>query len=57
MGSQKIRLGASLVQLITVMIYQGPQLIGEINRGLVELLDRDGYESISDAVGTKEKIK
>jgi len=39
------------------MIYQGPQLIGEINRGLVELLDRDGYESISDAVGTKEKIK
>lgn len=48
---KKIRLGASLVQMITGMIYQGPQVVGEINRGLIELLKRDGFKTISDAVG------
>lgn len=47
----KIKRGASLVQLITGMIFEGPQLIGEINRGLVKLLKRDGYRTISEAVG------
>ncbi|MDE1865055.1 MAG: quinone-dependent dihydroorotate dehydrogenase [Candidatus Micrarchaeota archaeon] len=48
----KIKLGANLVELITGMIYQGPQLIGEINYGLAELLERDGYSNIGEAVGT-----
>lgn len=48
---RKIKLGASLVQLITGMIYQGPQLIGKINKGLVKLLTKDGYQNISEAVG------
>lgn len=48
---RKIRLGASLVQLITGMIYQGPQVISEINRGLVQLLKRDGFTNISQAIG------
>ncbi|HAO64427.1 TPA: quinone-dependent dihydroorotate dehydrogenase [Candidatus Taylorbacteria bacterium] len=48
---KKIRLGASLVQLATGMIFEGPQLIGEINRGLVQLLKRDGFKNISEAVG------
>jgi dihydroorotate dehydrogenase len=52
---KKILLGASLVQLITGMIYEGPQLIGEINRGLVKLLERDGYKNISEAVGKDSK--
>jgi dihydroorotate dehydrogenase len=52
---KKIRLGASLIQLITGMIYQGPQLIGEINRGLVKLLKKDGYKNISEAVGVDSK--
>ncbi len=52
---KKIRLGASLVQLITGMIFQGPQLIGEMNRGLVKLLNSDGFNSISDAVGVDNK--
>ena len=47
----KIRAGASLVGLITGMIFEGPQLIGEINHGLVELLERDGYTHISQAIG------
>jgi len=48
---RKIKLGANLVQLITGMVYEGPGLIGEINRGLVELMERDGYKNISEAVG------
>jgi dihydroorotate dehydrogenase len=48
---KKIRLGASLVQMITGMIYEGPQVIGEINRGLVELLKKDGFANISQAIG------
>jgi dihydroorotate dehydrogenase len=48
---RKIRLGASLVQLVTGLIYQGPQLIGQINRDLVSLLQRDGYTNISQAIG------
>ena len=47
----KIRLGASAVELITGMIFEGPSLIGQINRGLVELLDRDGFDNIRQAVG------
>lgn len=47
----KIKLGASLVQMITGMIYQGPQVIGQINRGLVELMEADGYEHISEVIG------
>ncbi|MBI2550949.1 quinone-dependent dihydroorotate dehydrogenase [Candidatus Uhrbacteria bacterium] len=50
---EKIRRGASLIQLITGMIFEGPQLIGEINRGLVGLLRRDGYANISQAIGSK----
>ncbi|HAZ28694.1 MAG TPA: quinone-dependent dihydroorotate dehydrogenase [Candidatus Magasanikbacteria bacterium] len=48
---KKIRLGASLVQMVTGMIFQGPQVIGEINRGLVRCMKRDGFSSLADAVG------
>ncbi|MEK7522550.1 MAG: quinone-dependent dihydroorotate dehydrogenase [Patescibacteria group bacterium] len=47
----KIKLGASLIQLITGMIFQGPQLISQINLELEELLEKDGYKNISQAVG------
>ena len=52
---KKIRLGASLVQLITGMIFEGPQLISQINRGLVKLLKKDGFKNISEAVGIDVK--
>ena len=48
---RKIRAGASLVQLYTGLIYEGPGLARDINRGLLDLLDRDGFETIEDAVG------
>lgn len=47
----KIKAGASLLQLITGMIFEGPQAISEINQGLVALLQKDGYKNISEAVG------
>ena len=47
----KIKSGASLVQLITGMIYEGPQVISEINQGLFRLLKKDGYSNISEAIG------
>lgn len=49
---EKIRLGASLVQVYTGWIYQGPTLVPEINRGLLRLLDRDGFKTIKEAVGS-----
>ena len=52
---KKIRLGANLVQLITGLIYEGPQRIAEINYGLIELLKKDGFSSVSQAVGVDVK--
>ncbi|MBI3632650.1 MAG: quinone-dependent dihydroorotate dehydrogenase [Candidatus Vogelbacteria bacterium] len=49
---KKIRLGASLVELITGLIYQGPQLPAEINFGLLRLLKKDGFKNISEVIGT-----
>jgi len=48
---KKIKLGASLIQLITGMIYMGPQQIGVINEELAELLKKDGHKNISEVVG------
>ncbi|MFB6155603.1 MAG: quinone-dependent dihydroorotate dehydrogenase [Haloferacaceae archaeon] len=47
----KIRAGASLVQLYTAFVYEGPSLVSDINRDLLELLERDGFDSVEDAVG------
>ncbi|MHB9287227.1 quinone-dependent dihydroorotate dehydrogenase [Halobacteriales archaeon Cl-PHB] len=48
---RKIRAGASLVQLYTGLVYEGPAIARDINRGLLELLERDGFDSLEDAVG------
>lgn len=48
----KIRLGASLVQLYTAMVYEGPGVAPQICRGLAELLKRDGFANVTEAVGT-----
>jgi dihydroorotate dehydrogenase (fumarate)/dihydroorotate dehydrogenase len=48
---RRIRLGATLVQVYTALIYRGPGLIKDIKRGLCVLLERDGYSRISDAIG------
>jgi len=48
---QKIRAGASLVQLYTGLVYEGPSIARSINTGLLERLERDGFDHVSDAVG------
>ncbi|QDX40080.1 quinone-dependent dihydroorotate dehydrogenase [Salarchaeum sp. JOR-1] len=48
---KKIRNGASVVQLYTGLVYRGPTIARDINQGLLELLDRDGFDTIEDAVG------
>ncbi len=53
---KKIRLGANLVQLITGMIFEGPQAISEINRRLTLLLTRDGFANVRDAVGVDNLV-
>jgi dihydroorotate dehydrogenase len=51
----KIRAGASLVQLYSALIYAGPRLPLAILEGLAELLQRDGFKHVSEAVGADGK--
>jgi dihydroorotate dehydrogenase len=48
---RKIRLGATLVQLLTALVYEGPGIVASIHRGLDALLARDGFATIAQAVG------
>lgn len=49
---EKIRAGASLIEVWTGLVYEGPALARDINRGLLRLLERDGFGSMAEAVGT-----
>lgn len=49
---RKIKSGASLVALVTGLIFEGPQLPGDISYGLEQLLRADGYDHITQAIGT-----
>jgi dihydroorotate dehydrogenase len=53
----KIRAGASLVQVYTALVYEGPRLVGRINRELAHLLRADGFSSVAEAVGTCKGIR
>lgn len=52
---RKIRNGASLIQIITGLIYNGPLLPAQINFGLGRLLEKDGFGHISEAIGADTK--
>jgi dihydroorotate dehydrogenase len=54
---KKIRLGATLVELITGLIFEGPQLVAQINLELPRLLKRDGFKNISEAIGVDSKLR
>lgn len=49
----RIRAGASLVQLYSAMVYEGPGIARRITGGLEELMRRDGFASIAEAVGSE----
>jgi dihydroorotate dehydrogenase len=50
---ERMRAGASLVQLYTAMVYHGPGVARRIVRGLAERLSREGYANIAEAVGSE----
>jgi len=52
---EKITLGASLVQLITGLIFEGPQLVAQINFELSDILKKEGFKNISEAVGVDNR--
>jgi len=47
----KIRAGASLVQLYSALVFEGPGLVARIKSELAECLTRDGYDNVAEAVG------
>ncbi len=50
---ERIKAGASLIQLYTGLVYQGPGLIRDIKEGLVRLLEEEGHSSIKKVVGSE----
>jgi len=48
---EKIKAGASLVQLYSGLVFQGPTVAHSINQELLQLLNKDGFASVQDAVG------
>jgi len=53
---EKIRAGASLVQLYTGLIFEGPSIVERIASELAVLVSRDGFRSIEDAVGADHRV-
>lgn len=51
----KIRAGASLVEIYTALIYKGPGVLREMTAGLKQLLQRDGYRNLTEAVGADHR--
>lgn len=52
---ERIKNGASLVQIYTALIFKGPMIVKEINKNLAELLKQDGFHHISQAIGVNFK--
>lgn len=52
---RRIKAGASLVQAYSGMIFEGPSMVRNINEGLLQLLQEDGYTHISQAIGADLK--
>ena len=49
---ERIRAGASLVQIYTALVYEGPLLPRRINTDLLKLMERDGVTNLSEVVGS-----
>ena len=50
---RRLQAGASLVQLLSPLVFHGPSLIKNINEGILELMKRDGFNHISEVIGSK----
>ncbi|HWP58915.1 MAG TPA: quinone-dependent dihydroorotate dehydrogenase [Candidatus Acidoferrales bacterium] len=54
---EKITAGASAVQILTGFVYEGPAAVKRINQGLLRLLERDGFNAVGEAVGSRVEMK
>lgn len=52
---EKIKAGAILIQIYTSMTFIGPPVVSKIKKELVQLLKKDGFQSVKEAVGKFEK--
>ncbi len=53
---EKIKAGATAVQILTGFVYEGPAVVKRINRGLLRLMERDGLNNISQVVGSGARV-
>ncbi len=52
---KRIKAGASLVQILSGIVFHGPDMIMNINKELIELIKADGYKNITEAIGADRK--
>ena len=52
---RRIKAGASLVQIYSAFIFQGPSLLKEINQGILKRMEKDGFNHISEAIGSDRR--
>ena len=52
---KRIKAGASLVQILSGLVFRGPNMIMNINKELTELIIADGYKNITQAIGADRK--
>ncbi|MFP6583436.1 MAG: quinone-dependent dihydroorotate dehydrogenase [Candidatus Hydrogenedentota bacterium] len=52
---RRLKAGASLVQVYSALIYEGPALIRRINRELLDCIEMSGYDHITDAIGVNRR--
>ena len=52
---RRIKAGASLVQILSGLVFHGPDMIMNINKGLIDLIEADGYTNITQAIGHDRK--
>ncbi|MDR2635211.1 MAG: quinone-dependent dihydroorotate dehydrogenase [Campylobacteraceae bacterium] len=52
---ERLLWGANLVQIYTSFIYEGPKIAYKINKGILELIEKDGFNNIKEAIGSKIK--
>jgi len=50
---EKICAGASLIQIYTGFIYEGPSIARRINEGLRQIVSKEGFVSLDEAVGSR----
>ncbi|NCD11971.1 MAG: dihydroorotate dehydrogenase (quinone), partial [Epsilonproteobacteria bacterium] len=52
---RRLKAGASLIQIYSAFIFKGPALNREINLGILERMKRDGFNHISEAIGSDRR--